>query len=120
MKLKWILLTLVLGLGFSSNLFAEGYLTVITGKPDAKIFIDGQYVGNKNITRTPLESGEHYVRVEYKGKLMYAKMVYIEDGSLKAITSENFVDIRTTAPSRGAIVRESQRLRETKGDLEVQ
>ena len=93
------------------------FLNVITGRPAAKIFIDGELVGSDFIRKYPLMEGEHYVRIEFKGQLMYAKMVLIEPNKLRTITSESFVDIRTKTANRGAVNRESQRLRETKGNV---
>ena len=95
----------------------QGFLNVITGRPAAKIFIDGELVGSDFIRKYPLMEGEHYVRIEFKGQLMYAKMVLIEPNKLRTITSESFVDIRTKTANRGAVNRESQRLRETKGNV---
>lgn len=97
----------------------QGFLNVITGKPEAKIFVDGEYVANDFLRKYPLDAGEHYIRVEYAGKLMYAKMVTIYPDYLETITSENFVDVRTKTPNRGAIERESIRLKETKGNFGI-
>ena len=94
-----------------------GFLNVITGNPDAQIFVNGEYVANDFINKMQLDKGQHYVRVEYNGQLMYAKMVTIYPDRLQTITSENFVDVRTKTASRGAIERESRRLQATKGTV---
>lgn len=93
----------------------HGYINVITGEPTAKIFIDGEFIANDFIRKFPLEEGQHYVRIEDNNMVMYAKMVTIYRNELQTITSENFVDIKTTTVSRGAIERESIRLQKTKG-----
>lgn len=135
--MKKILLILCFSLLFTSELFSQnfnysgnneltveealgsGYLNVITGNEDAQIYVDGAYAGNDFIRQYKLVEGEHYVRVELDGKLMYAKMVTIYPDRLQTITSENFVDIRTDTANRGAIERESRRLNETKGNLGI-
>ena len=109
-----ILIALTTSLSIAQEL---GYLNVITGRPSASIFIDGELVGRDFIRKYPVMEGQHYVRVEYNGQLMYAKMVSIQPDKLTTITTENFVDIRTTTATRGAVDRESMRLRETKGNI---
>ncbi|MBL6722416.1 MAG: hypothetical protein ISQ13_00245 [Candidatus Margulisbacteria bacterium] len=102
------------GVGFGEN---PGFLNVITGRPSASIFIDGEFVANDYVKKHELMEGQHYVRVEYNNQLMYAKMVSIQPNKLVSITTENFVDIRTNTASRGAVNREASRLRDTKGDF---
>jgi hypothetical protein len=114
MKKTTLLLCLFLITLFSS-VYADGYLNVITGKTGAMIYIDGELVGESFVKKFPLDEGEHYVRVIYNNKLMYAKMLRIYDEELKTITSEHFVDIKTKTANRGAIDREATRLSETKG-----
>ena len=132
--MKKILLILCFGLLFSNLSYSQnnsysanneltaeeelgsGYLNVITGNEASQIYVDGKYAGNDYIRQYKLVEGEHYVRVEQNGKLVYAKMVTIYPGRLQTITSENFVDIRTDTANRGAIERESRRLNETKGN----
>lgn len=97
----------------------KGLLNVVTGKPEAQIYIDGEFIAKNFVNSYPLESGEHYVRVEYAGKLMYAKMVQIYPDETKSITSENFVDIKTNVANRGAMDREAERLQETKGQVGI-
>ena len=110
-----LLIVVMLSIGAVAE--EQGFLNVITGRPAAKIFIDGELVGSDFIRKYALMEGEHYVRIEYNGQLMYAKMVMIEPNKLRTITSENFVDIRTKTANRGAINRESQRLQDSKGDF---
>ena len=96
---------------------ADGKLNVVTGIHDAKIFIDGKFVAQDYVNDYVLQDGDHYVRIENEGKLMYAQMVHIYSSEVRTITSENFVDIKTDVANRGAIDREAKRLRETKGSL---
>lgn len=103
----------------NEQVLETGLLNVITGKQDAQIYVDGEYAGNNFIRQYKLIEGEHYVRVELNGQLIYAKMVTIYPGQLQTITSENFVDIRTNTVNRGAIERESRRLNETKGNIGI-
>ena len=74
------------------------------GSSSASIFIDGELVGRDFIRKYPVMEGQHYVRVEYNGQLMYAKMVSIQPDKLTTITTENFVDIRTTTATRGLLI----------------
>ena len=92
-----------------------GYITVVTGEPKARILIDGQFTANDFIRRYPVEPGEHSVRIEYDGKLMYSEMVAVKGDEAVVVSSEHFVDIRTNVANRGAIDRESRRLKEVKG-----
>jgi len=96
-----------------------GYITVITGEPNAKIFLDGQFTANEFIRRYPVEPGQHSVRIAYNGKLMYSELVSVKSEEAVVVSSEHFVDIRTTVANRGAIDRESRRLKEVKGALGV-
>ncbi|MFC1770883.1 hypothetical protein ACFLZV_03255 [Candidatus Margulisiibacteriota bacterium] len=106
---------------FTTGIYAmgSGYLNIVTGKPQAKIYVDGKFIANDYVNRHLLEEGQHYVRIEYAGKLMYAKMVQIRPGKVKTITSEHFVDIKTSVVSRGAMDREVMRLKETKGNFGI-
>lgn len=96
-----------------------GYLTVITGEPKAKIFMDGQFTANDFVRRYPVEPGKHSVRIEYNGKLMYSEIVSVKSGESVVVSSEHFVDIRTNVANRGAIDRESRRLQDVKGAFGV-
>lgn len=105
---------------FSSVFAAEyGYITVITGEPKAKIYLDGQYTANEFIRRYPVEPGKHSVRIEYDGKLMYSEVVSVKVEETVLVSSEHFVDVRTSVANRGAIDRESRRLKEVKGGFGV-
>ncbi len=98
--------------------FAAGKLTVVTDLgSDALIQIDGVQVGVDSIQAYPVEAGEHYVTVWYRGKKAYAKILPIADGEFKTITSAHFVDLKTNTPSRGAIDMEAARLRESRGNM---
>jgi hypothetical protein len=114
MKKILLYVGLICSLAFPSDV---GYLNVITGRPNANIFIDGEPVGNDFVKKYELSPGEHYIRVETNGQLIYAKMVTIVANEMRTITTENFVDIRTNTASRGAINREGRRLGETKGQF---
>lgn len=96
-----------------------GYITVVTGEPKARIFLDGQFTGNEFIRRYPVEPGKHAVRIEYDGKLMYSELVTVKSEEAVVVSSEHFVDIRTNVANRGAIDRESRRLKEVKGSFGV-
>ena len=96
-----------------------GYITVVTGEPKAKIFLDGQFTANEFIRRYPVEPGQHSVRIEYDGKLMYSELVSVKSEEAVVVSSEHFVDIRTNVANRGAIDRESRRLKEVKGAFGV-
>lgn len=116
------LVLLVLGVLFLSGSVVAadyGYVTVITGESKARIFLDGQFTANEFIRRYPVEPGQHSVRVEYDGKLMYSELVTVKSAESVIVSSEHFVDIRTNVASRGAVDRESRRLQEVKGAFGV-
>lgn len=106
---------------FCTTLYAAeyGFISVTTGEPKAEISIDGKIVGKEFIQKYPVEPGEHYVRITYNDKLMYAEKVVIEPEQLKLITSEHFVDLKTSVANRGAMDREARRLQEVKGTVGV-
>jgi hypothetical protein len=101
-----------------SPAFAEamGKLNVFTDIKGTEIFVDGKLAGEEQVVGYSLPVGEHYVQVKYQGKTSYAKMVSISEGRTSTITSDNFVDIRTSTPSRGAVDTEAARLREYRGN----
>lgn len=115
---KIITLVLILSL-FSSCVWAEptGKLNVFTDLKEAEIFVDGKKVGQENLVGYVLPVGDHYVKVMYHGKKAYAEVATIYEGQAKTITADNFVDFKTSAPSRGALDREAARLRETRGNM---
>jgi PEGA domain len=117
--MKKIILTILLLLLLTTSVFAAGYgkLTVVTDLPRSTIFIDGKNVGNDAIQAYPVEEGEHYVTVFYRGKKIYAKILKIYEGDFKTITSAHFVDFKTNVASRGAIDQEAARIRETRGNM---
>lgn len=102
----------------SVSVFAAefGYVTVVTGEPQAKIYLDGQMVSQEYIRRYPVEVGEHYIRIDYQGKVMYAEKISVKSDQNVIVNSDNFVDLRTNVASRGAIDRETRRLQEVKGN----
>ncbi|MFC1517733.1 hypothetical protein ACFL5G_04155 [Candidatus Margulisiibacteriota bacterium] len=115
--MKKLLLCLVI-LCFALPVWSAGKLTVVTDLGnDAKIFIDGKQVGTDSIQGYPVEPGEHYVTVWYRGKKSYAKMLDIYEGEFKTISSAHFVDLKTKTASRGAIDVEAARLRESRGNM---
>jgi hypothetical protein len=117
---KTIILIIILMLSIPAYSAGTGKLTVVTDLGnDATIFIDGTLVGQDSIQAYPLEAGEHYVTVSYRGKKAYAKMLTIADGEFKTITSAHFVDLRTSTPSRGAVDMEASRLRESRGNMAI-
>lgn len=101
----------------SSSGFQTGVLNVFTDLPDADILVDGLQAGVESIVRLPLEVGEHYVQVRYGNDIVYAETVTILPNRSKTVVSDHFVDIITNTPSRGAILREAARIRESRGDL---
>lgn|GEM_PF-6891410 len=98
---------------------AGGFVTVVTGVPDAEISVDGLFVSKDFVRQYPVPPGDHYVRIEYQGKLMYSRQVSVAPFQTVLVNSENFVDLKTAVPSRGAIDREARRLQEVKGDFGV-
>ncbi|MBU0579546.1 MAG: PEGA domain-containing protein [Candidatus Margulisbacteria bacterium] len=114
---KILTLLLVLSLIFPVWSAGTGKLTVVTDLPEATIYIDGKLVGKDAIQAYPVEAGEHYVTVWYRGKKAYAQLLNIGDGEFKTISSAHFVDLRTSTPSRGAVDVEAARLRETRGNM---
>lgn len=107
---------------FSSFIYCEatfnyGVLNVFTDLPEAFVVVDGLTAGKETVVKLPLEVGEHYVQVKLHDKLVYAEKVEIKANRSTTVTSEHFVDIITNTPSRGAIDREAERLRESRGNL---
>lgn len=94
-----------------------GTLNVFTDLPTARIHVDGLVVGEESIIRMPLEVGEHYVQVIFNNTVVYAETVTIEANRSRTVVSDHFVDIITNTPSRGAIDRESVRVRESRGNI---
>lgn len=111
------LLCLGLAVPLSAKDQGQGFVTVISGQPGAEISIDGQYVSREFVRSYPVSVGDHYVRIEYQGKLMYSKQISVAPDQTVLVNSENFVDLRTNVASRGAIDRESRRLQEVKGNF---
>ena len=94
-----------------------GVLNVFTDLPNAEIKVDGLWVAKESIVKLPLEVGEHYVQVYLEDQLIYAEKVTIQQNRTQTVVSDHFVDIITKTPSRGAIDRESARLRDSRGDF---
>ena len=94
-----------------------GVLNVFTDLPSSTIKVDGLIVGKESIIRLPLQVGEHYVQVELDNQLVYAETVTISSNRSSTVVSDHFVDIITNTPSRGAIDRESARIRESRGNF---
>jgi hypothetical protein len=99
-----------------ANAEATGKLNVFTDLSGAEIYIDGQLAGKEAVVGYTLAVGTHFVKVVYQDKTVYAKTVEITEGRTNTITSDNFVDIRTSTPSRGAVDTEAERLREYRGN----
>jgi hypothetical protein len=94
-----------------------GVLNVFTDLPDAFIKVDGLIVAKEAVVKLPLQVGDHYVQVELDNQVVYAKMVTIELNRSSTVVSDHFVDIITKTPSRGAIDREAERLRKSRGNI---
>ncbi|MBL6722415.1 MAG: hypothetical protein ISQ13_00240 [Candidatus Margulisbacteria bacterium] len=114
MKLIVVWLVLIQGIFFSIE---TGVLNVFTDLPKAVIKVDGLAVAQEAVVKLPLEVGEHYVQVELNNDLVYAEKVTIESNRSSTVISDHFVDIITKTPSRGAINREAERLRESRGSF---
>lgn len=117
-KILSISLAILILLSLKSFVLAEvtGKLNVFTDLKGAQIFIDGKLAGEESVVGWELGVGTHFLKVEYNGKTSYAKTVEITEGRTTTITSDNFVDIRTKTPSRGAVDTEAERLREYRGN----
>jgi hypothetical protein len=104
---------------FSNAAFAEpqGKLSVFTDVKEAEIYVDSAKIGQENVVGYSLSTGEHYLKVMYKGNKAYAEIVNIIEGQTKTVVVDNFVDFKTNAPSRGAVDKEAARLRETRGNM---
>ena len=109
-----ILLTIIIAPLHAVN---TGVLNVFTDLPTSVIKVDGLIVGQESIIRLPLQVGEHYVQVELDQQLVYAETVTISNNRSTTVVSEHFVDIITKTPSRGAIDRESARIRKSRGNF---
>ena len=116
MKLIIVWLVLIRGIVFSVE---TGVLNVFTDLPKAVIKVDGLVVAQEAVVKLPLEVGEHYVQVELNNDLVYAEKVTIQANRSTTVISDHFVDIITKTPSRGAVDREAERLREYRGSLGV-
>ena len=104
-------------LSISAQAFETGVLNVFTDLPKALIKVDGVIVATESVVKLPLQVGEHYVQVELNDSLVYAKKVLIKPNRTTTVVSEHFVDIITKTPSRGAIDREAERLRKSRGNI---
>ncbi|MGE4169940.1 MAG: hypothetical protein AB7F28_04395 [Candidatus Margulisiibacteriota bacterium] len=94
-----------------------GYLNVFTDLNDAVIVVDGQEVSKESVVKYRLGVGDHYVQVKLDNRVAYAKTIAINPNRTSTVVSDNFVDLKTNTPSRGAIDREARRLRESRGDI---
>ena len=107
----------VLFFSISLSAIETGVLNVFTDLPKASIKVDGLVVGMESIIRLPLQTGEHYVQVIHNSQLVYAEKIQITKNRSTTVVSEHFVDIITDTPLRGAIDRESARIRESRGNF---
>ena len=104
--------------GFTMSAMAEatGKLNVFTDLKGAEIYIDAKLAGEEAVVGYVLPVGTHFVKVVYEGKTVYAKTIEVYEGRTNTITSDNFVEIKTSTPSRGAVDVEAERLREYRGN----
>lgn len=115
--MRLCLIVLVVFFQTTIHAIETGVLNVFTDLPTALIKVDGLVVAQESIVKLPLQVGEHYVQVEMGGELVYAEEIVIVSNRSTTVVSEHFVDIITKTPSRGAIDREAERLRKSRGDF---
>ncbi|MFC1755560.1 hypothetical protein ACFL96_19575 [Thermoproteota archaeon] len=86
---------------------------------DADVYIDEVYAGKGSLRDYEIEPGSHLVQVMKNDLLYYSKVIVIEYDETKTINLDNFVDVQTEIPNRGAMLREAERIRESKGNFGV-
>ncbi|MDR1453732.1 MAG: hypothetical protein LBJ25_07165 [Candidatus Margulisbacteria bacterium] len=111
MKKVWFFIILLAWLG------AEGQLNVFAGDKDAEVFIDGQFIAKEQVLQHSLQAGAHYLQVKKNGQVLKSRVVEIQDNKLETAVLEDFVDYKTSVPSRGSLDVEAMRVRETRGNV---
>ena len=112
-----LILSFLIVLGHFLVAVETGVLNVFTDLPKALIKVDGLIVAEESVVKLPVEVGEHYVQVLLDEELVYAEKVIVKKNRSTTVVSEHFVDIITKTPSRGAIDREVERLRKSRGNI---
>lgn len=112
-KLFNILLVVTL---WSSFALAQCYLSVFTESKGSEIFIDGTKIGVDQVVKHPVDSGDHYVVVKWKGKTAYRQTVTLAENEKKVIVAEEFVEYKTDVANRSAVEMEAARIRDTRGN----
>jgi len=96
--------------------FAQSYLSVFTESKGSEIYIDGDKIGIDQVIKHPVESGQHYVVVKWKGKTAFRQTVDVKPGEKKIVVAEEFVEYKTDIANRGAVEMEAARIRDTRGN----
>jgi len=75
------------------------FLSVESNISDARVFVDGQYVGSTNLTNIDISPGDHQIRVESEGYEPYTKEIRFESGR----TRDLYVVLDPKAPLKARL-----------------
>ena len=103
----------------TQNSVQKGYLNVFSDEDNSDIYIDGQYEGKNILIKKPLDPGEHQVQLKQNGKVVYSTLALLSSGKTTSVVADQFVNMLTKTPSKGAIDREARRLKDSRGNLGI-
>ena len=99
--------------------FAES-VTVLNNVKGSKVYLNGIFIGEDNISKHPVEPGEYVVEVKNNGSTVFKESLIIGVGEDRVIDSNTFVALNTSSKviDYGAKQLEEKRVKKaTKGTL---
>jgi len=112
-KSTGLLLSALMVIG-SSVVHAE-FLTVLSDNPNAKIYLNGEFIGDRSVANYSITPGEYQVKVTDTSGIIYSKLVTIEKDKNKTVVADRFIAEETNISDRSSRLSEGDRIHKAKG-----
>ena len=116
MKKLWVLLCLMVLPAMAEN------LSVLNDQANAKVYLNGVFIGSGNVSNHVVEPGEYVLSVKVNGETTYKESLFVSVGQNSVVDTNPFVglDKKSTVIDYGAKQVEEKRVKKaTRGNLGI-
>jgi len=111
-KLGLLVLGLAIGVSLSSFCYADaeyGVLKVISNQTNSRIYIDGNFEGNGNVSRDKIIVGNHLIQVKNANKdILFEEMVSVRANEQTTVVAKAGEEIQQNTQTEPQILEQSQ------------
>ena len=109
MKKLWVLLCLMVLPAMAEN------LSVLNDQANAKVYLNGVFIGSGNVSNHVVEPGEYVLSVKVNGETTYKESLFVSVGQNSVVDTNPFVglDKKSTVIDYGAKQVEEKRVKKS-------